>query len=95
MTREEFAAKIRWPWVIWSFGFVNVTAMLPQLWKLITTQVTEGLSVPMFLIYLSTQIAFALDGFFKRNNVLLVCLGLSALINLIVISLILYFRYGT
>ena len=28
MTREDFARKIGWEWIIWTAGLVNVVAML-------------------------------------------------------------------
>ncbi len=93
MTREEFAEKIRWPFIIWAFGFVNVGAMLPQLIQIIQTQKTDGLSLPMFATYFVTQVAFAFDGYFKRNTVFMVCLGLSALVNAATMSLVVYLRH--
>ena len=93
MTREQFARKIRWSLIIWTFGWVNVTAMIPQLIKVIRTHETADLSLTMFWIYLSTQVAFSLNGFIKRDRVLFVTLGLSALINLSTIATVLYFRY--
>jgi uncharacterized protein with PQ loop repeat len=61
-------------------GLVNVAAMLPQLYQLVTTHKTEGLNVLMFWIYLIIQIAFSLQGFFRRDQMLMWCLGLSALV---------------
>jgi len=93
MTREEVAKKIRWSWIIWTAGIVNVGAMLPQLYKLITTQQTEGLALEMFLIYFGIQIAFSLEGYFTRNRMLMVCLGLSAVVSAVIIGLVLYLRH--
>jgi len=81
MTREQVAKTIRWQLIIWLFGFVNVVAMLPQLWQLISTRKTEGISMLMFVIYMAVQVAFSLDGYFKRNITLFVCLGLSAFLS--------------
>jgi uncharacterized protein with PQ loop repeat len=81
MTREQVAKKIHWQLIIWLFGFVNVVAMLPQLWQLIATRKTEGISISMFAIYMAVQIAFSADGYFKRNKTLFVCLGLSAVLS--------------
>ncbi len=93
MTREEFAKKIHWPFIIWLAGFVNVGAMLPQLIKIIQTKKVEGLALEMFVIYFFIQVAFALEGYFKKNMVFLVCLGLSALVSASIISLVVYLRY--
>ncbi len=93
MTREEFAKSIRWPYIIWSMGIINVCAMLPQLVKLIQTQVTEGLAIQMFIIYAAVQAAFAVEGYFKRSTVLLICMTLSAIISVTLIALIISYRY--
>jgi len=87
MTREEIAKKIRWPLIIWIFGFINIGAMLPQLYKILINKSVEGLSLEMFIIYLLVQVAFSLNGYFKRDKVLMICLGLSAFISTIIISL--------
>lgn len=93
MTRQEFAAKIHWPFIIWLAGFVNVLAMIPQLISLIRTRSTEGLAIGMFVIYFIIQVAFALEGYFKRSRVLVVCMSLSALVTLTVLALVIYYRY--
>lgn len=91
MTREEFASKIRWSWIIWFFGIVNVAAMAPQLYEILKNQSVQGLSIWMFVIYFLVQVAFSLEGFFKRNVMLMVCLGVSASISLTIISLFFVF----
>jgi uncharacterized protein with PQ loop repeat len=93
MNRDEVAKKIRWKPIIWLAGLVNVTAMLLQLLKILTTWNVERVSLGMFVIYFCIQAAFSLEGYFKRNEVLMWCLGASALISTIIISLILYIRY--
>ena len=93
MTRDEFAKTIHWPIIIWTMGIINVGAMLPQLVRLIQTQVTEGLAIQMFVIYAGVQAAFAVEGYFKRSNVLLICMTLSAIISVTVIALIITYRY--
>ncbi|MCY4360611.1 MAG: hypothetical protein OXE42_00290 [Gammaproteobacteria bacterium] len=88
MTRDEFAEQIHWPFIIWTMGIINVGAMLPQLVRLIQTQVTEGLAIQMFIIYAAVQAAFAVEGYFKRSTVLMICMTLSAIISVTVIALI-------
>lgn len=92
MKREDFAKKIRWSWIIWIAGIVNVSAMLPQLYRLIKTHETDGLSLGMFWIYFVIQVAFALEGYFKKNKMFMVCLGLSAVVSATIIGLVIYFR---
>ncbi len=55
MTREEFAKKYCWWQIMWFLGIVNIFTMAPQLWKLIATKETAGLSLPMFCIALFMQ----------------------------------------
>lgn len=91
MNRDEFAKRIRWSWIIWLAGLVNVGAMLPQLWKIISTHNVSGLSPTMFWIYFWIQVAFSLEGYFKRNRMFVWCLGLSAVVSIsIIISIYLY-----
>lgn len=92
MTREQFAKRIRWPFIIWSAGIVNVSAMLPQLVKIVRTRNVEGLALEMFVIYLCIQVAFCLEGYFRRNRMLMVCLGLSAAVSATIIALVLSLR---
>lgn len=92
MTREEVAKLIRWEFIIWTFGIVNVAAMFPQLVRLLTTKETAGLSLEMFVIYGVIQIGFCLEGYFKRNKMLMWCLGLSAVVSATIITTVLYLR---
>ena len=85
MTREQFAEKIGWSKIIWFMGLVNVAAMLPQLYQLITTRQTQGLNVGMFWIFLAVQVAFSLQGYFRRDQMLMWCLGLSATVSTAII----------
>ena len=92
MTREQVSKMIRWPWIIRSFGIINITAMMPQVWHLIRTHETKGIAIWMFFIYGAIQVAFALEGFFRRNNMLLVCMSLSAMVTATYVSLYYYFQ---
>lgn len=92
MTREEFAKKIRWDVIIWTAGLVNVGAMLPQLYQILKTRNVEGVSLEMFIIYFFLQVAFSLQGFFRRDKMLMVCLGLSAVVSTVIIGLVVYLR---
>lgn len=92
MDRSEIAKMIHWSWIIWAMGFVNVAAMWPQLWKIFRTKKTAGISMGMLYIYLAVQIAFALEGFFSYNDMLMWCLALSALTTLTIIMYVKYLR---
>lgn len=92
MTREDFAQIVHWQKIIWTFGFLNVAALSPQLLKLFQTRETAGLSIWMFILFLFIQIAFSLEGFFRRNSVLLICMSLSAAETFAIILRIVYLR---
>ena len=91
-TREEVARKIRWDSIIWTAGLVNVGAMLPQLYQIVTTWNVESLSLGMFVTYFFIQVAFSLQGFFRRDKMLMVCLGLSAVVSATIIGFVVYLR---
>jgi len=92
MTREQFTVLVRWPWIIWIAGLVNVVAMLPQLLKIWQTGQTAGLAMEMFVLYFIIQIAFSIHGFITRDRMLMWCLGLSALVSAITIVSVIYLR---
>ncbi len=93
MTREQVSQKIGWLWIIWFIGLVNIVAMLPQLIQILRTHKTEGLSLTMFILFFWIQIAFSTEGFFTRNKMLMVCMGLNSVITAINIVLIVFYRY--
>jgi len=90
--REQVAITIRWEAIIWTAGILNAAAMLPQLIRLFTTKETAGISLEMFYIYGIIQIAFCLEGYFKRNAMLMWCLGLSAVVTTVTIATVYYLR---
>jgi MtN3 and saliva related transmembrane protein len=92
MTRDLIARRVHWSFIIWLAGMVNVTAMLPQLVRIIRTRNTEGLSLAMFVLYFLVQIAFSIEGFFKKNRMLMVCMGLSAIVSGTIILLVTFLR---
>ena len=72
MTREEFAEKIGWKWIIGLFGLINIGAMIPQLWFIIRDQNVKGLSVFLDRVFSSPglsdmNITVALMGEFSRT----------------------------
>jgi uncharacterized protein with PQ loop repeat len=93
MTRELIAKRVYWSFIIWLAGMVNVTAMLPQLFRIIRTRNIEGLSLAMFVLYFLVQVAFSIEGFFKKNRMLMVCMGLSAVVSGMIIVLVTYLRH--
>src|SRR5260370_38283650 len=72
---------------------VNVKGRLPQLVRIIRTRNIEGLSLAMFVLYFLVQVAFSIEGFFKKNRMLMVCMGLSAVVSSVIIGLVTYLRH--
>lgn len=94
MTREKAAQLIRWDRLIWVVAVVNVTAMLPQLWSILSTNNVEGLSLSMIGIYLFVQVGLTLDSYFKRNVPMQWCFFVSGLVSVAIIFATLYLRKG-
>ena len=93
ITREEVAKKIHWNVIVWMIvGPVNMGAMFPQLYQIITTQNVIGVSLEMFVIFFFLQLAFSLQGFFRRDNMLMISMGVCAIVTTIIISLVLCLR---
>jgi hypothetical protein len=47
----------------------------------------------MFVLYFLVQVAFSIEGFFKMNRMLMVCMGLSAVVSGMIILLATYLRH--
>lgn len=92
MRRERVAAAIKWPAIIWLIGIINVVSMIPQLAQIIQTHRTEGLSLEMFMTILVIQIGFSLEGFFKRNRVLMITMACAASVTTAIIVLTIVIR---
>src|SRR5260370_17774508 len=93
VTRDLVAKRIQWLVINWLGGMGNVTGMLPQLVRIIRTRNIEGLSLAMFVLYFLVQVAFSIEGFFKKNRMLMVCMGLSAVVSGVIIVLVTYLRH--
>ena len=72
MTREEFAEKVRWSWVIWIVGIINPGFMLPQLFKIWEQGNASSISLTSLGILLFIQTGFGLHGFLRRDTLLMV-----------------------
>ncbi|OGF51784.1 hypothetical protein A3I27_04385 [Candidatus Giovannonibacteria bacterium RIFCSPLOWO2_02_FULL_43_11b] len=92
MAREKLAEIIRWPRIIWLVGIVNPCFMLPQLTSVWTSGLTEGISVLTLSLLTAIQTGFALHGFFLRDCPLLWSNGAAAMVTLITMLSVLYFR---
>ncbi len=85
--RERLAASIRWPFFRWIFGIMNACAMLPQLFQLLRTRETAGISITMFWVILAVQIGYSIDGYFSRNKMVMWSLAAASTITISIISL--------
>lgn len=93
MVREEVAKLIRWPYVIAMFGALNPLFMLPQLYSILDTHITEGISVPTLLILICVQIAFGFHGFFQRDTTLMFTNIAAGFVSILVLIAVFWFRY--
>jgi len=92
MTREEFAELIHWPKIIWLIGIANPFFMFPQLLTILTSGLTEEISVTTLVVLIGIQAGFAIHGFFLRNNLLMLSNSAAATVTLITVISVLYFR---
>jgi uncharacterized protein with PQ loop repeat len=92
MKREDIEKIIHWKIIISLVGILNVSAMLPQLIKIIRHRTVESLAIEMFLIYFIVQIGLSADAFFRRNLPILICMIVSATISAAIIISILILR---
>jgi len=92
MTREEFSQKIGWPTIIWILGLINVGTMLPQLWQIIATHKTEGISLTFFSLACFMQSAYGLHGYFTKDKMLMWTMFLSAGVTATIIGTVWYLR---
>jgi hypothetical protein len=60
---------------------------------MIRTRNIAGLSLVMFVPYFLVQVAFSIEGFFKKNRMLMVCMGLSAVVSGMIIVLVTSLRH--
>jgi|GEM_PF-5387297 len=70
MTQEQFVAEY-WPYFITAVGILNPCFMLPQLWKITSTQSAEDVSLIMLSLLMLIQFAFALHGHFIGDTLIL------------------------
>lgn len=94
MTREEFSEKIHWRQIIWLIGIINPMFMIPQLVQVVTTQVTDGISVLTLVLLFLVQAGFSSHGFFLRDKPLFISNGIAASVTFLVLVFTLIFRLG-
>ena len=93
MTREQVAEKIRWPMIISLIGIVNGFSFLPQLRDVFTTHAVDGISLTTLVTIFVIQVGFSLQGFFKRDRVLMYSNICGACVNALLITSVLYFSH--
>lgn len=85
MMHKQFVESFLWKAIILMAGLVNAIAMLPQLYSIIITKNIEGISFTMFSLFLFIQICFSVNGFLRKDRILMISLGLSALVSAAII----------
>jgi len=92
MTREEFARKIRWPYIAWFICAAGSFTMLPQLIQIMRTHTVRDLSMTMYVMVLAAQLGYVGQGYFRRDRLLTVCMLVASIITSIIIVAILHYR---
>lgn len=92
LTREMVAEYIYWAQIVWIAGLLNPLMIVPQLWKVLKTHRTEGISLGFFSILMGLQAAFAIHGFFIRDNLVMISNALAALSTLATTLATMYYR---
>ena len=93
MTREQIAEKIHWGKIIWLIGVVNPAFMLPQLWQIWATRLTEGISISTLVILFFIQAGFSAHEYFLRSSPLLISNFLAAGVTLVTAASIIFLRF--
>jgi len=93
MTREDVVRKLHWHGVVWWVSLLNPCMILPQLWKIWSTQATADISLGFLLILVFLQGMFSLHGFFIRDSMVKTSNGLAALSTTVVILSVVYLRW--
>ncbi|MBI5004424.1 hypothetical protein HZC00_05025 [Candidatus Kaiserbacteria bacterium] len=91
MTREEFAKAVHWPKIFWFTAMLNPAAFLPQLYSILTTGKVEGISVPMFALFIVIQLSFMYQGYLQRSVQQMLSMGISAFLTAAIIAATLFY----
>ena len=91
MTREEFAEKIHWPKIFWFTAMLNPAAFLPQIYHIFSTGKVDGISIPMFALFIVIQLTFLYQGYLQRSVQQMLSMGMSAGLTMITIAVTLYY----
>lgn len=92
-TNETFVQTRFWKFVMMLASIANSLAEWPQAYKIVTTQNAKDVSLLMFCMLLFIQVAFAIDGYLRRNQFLLWSCGIAASASLTIIVLGAYFTF--
>ncbi len=92
MTREEFALKIRWAIFFKVIGCINTFLMAPQLFTLLSTMKTAGVSLVSIALIVLVQGTFGLHGFFIRDETLMKSNGAACCLSIVTFISAVYLR---
>ena len=92
MTREIVAQTIHWALIMWIAGLLNPLMIFPQLWKIVRTGDTAGISLGFFVVFLGLQLAFSVHGFFSRDDLVMISNGMAAASTLVTTLATIYYR---
>ena len=77
---------------VWLAGFVNIAGLIFQLYTLISTGTSEGLSLIMCVFFTYIQFIYGRLGQINKNKPLMYCMYTSLLIQTIIIIYVVYLR---
>ncbi len=77
---------------VWIAGFANIAGLISQIYTLISTQTSEGLSLVMCVMFNYIQFVYARLGKKTGNKALMWCMYISFIIELFIIIYTLYLR---
>lgn len=91
MDRGEFLNIAAWRWWMIFIGVINPLFPIPQLYQIVTTGVTEGISIETFVLVVVIQATFSAQGYLRRDRVLFASNGIAALVSSSVVVAVLVY----
>jgi len=93
MTREEFAKRIGWSKMFWFMALLNPIAFMPQSYSILSTGKVDGISIPMFVLFIVIQLSFMYQGYLQRCTQQVLSMGISACFSISIIAATLYYSH--
>ena len=92
MTRDDVSAMIRWPILFAIIGIINPLFMVPQIVSIVTTGVTDGVSLVMLSLLTIVQAGVVGEGFFNRRATLMWSNAAATTVTVLTALAVIYYR---